>query len=141
MADARNRGLMLLNTRTLVNLNAAAASEMSLYQVPNGKNGAVTHCFAREFSASAKSVVMSFGLYSPPAGNCNHFMSDVVFSDIDAIDKCGIIQKAMSDLAGLPRIKGQDILTAGQEFGTIVETPQGGACTCTVDTFGYEWDV
>lgn len=141
MADSKNRGLMRLASRTGVNLNAAAASEMSLYQVPVGKSAAVTHCFCRDFDASAKSVVTSFGLYDPPAGNCDDFISDVIFSDIDATDRCGVIQKAMSDLAGLPRIKGQNVLTATQEFGVIIETPQGGACTCTIDTFGYEWDV
>jgi len=141
MANAKDRGLMRLATRSAINLNAAAGSEMSLYQVPLGKSAAITHCFCRNFSATAISAVASFGLYSPPAGNCNQFISDVVFSDIDAVDKCGIVQKAMSDLAGLPRIKAQDVFTAAQEFGIIVETAQGAACTCTVDTFGYEWEV
>ena len=138
MADAKNRGLMRLASRTLVNLNAAATSEMTLYQVPVGKEAAVTHVFVRDLSASAKSVTGSLGLRG---GNCDEFISDVTFSDLDATDKCGVIQKAMSDLAGVPRIKGQQVLTATQEFAFEVGTAQGGACTCTMDTFGYEWDA
>lgn len=138
MADAKNVGLMRLASRTLVNMNAAADSEMTLYQVPVGKAGAPTHIMCRDFSASAKSAVGTFGLRG---GNCNEFISDVIFSDLDAIDKCGVIQKAMSDLGGVARIKGQQVLTATQKFAYEVTTPQGGVCTCTMDVFGYEWDV
>jgi len=135
---SKNRGLRKLASRALVNMNAAADSEITLYTVPTGKEAAVTHVLLRTLSASAKSAMGTFGLRG---GNCNEFISDVIFSDLDATDKCGIVQKPISDLAGVARVVGQQLFVAADEFAYEVTTPQGAACTCTMDVFGYEWDA
>jgi len=135
MADAKNRGLMRLNSRTLINLNAVAPSEMSLYQCPVGKAALPVMIVVREMSTDATNSVVTFGLYGV-AGDCDEWLSDVTLSGFDAIDKVGVV---MPIPAATPVV--QDALTAAQEFGVEVTTAAGVACTCTMDTFGYEWDV
>ncbi|KKL81562.1 hypothetical protein LCGC14_1993500 [marine sediment metagenome] len=135
MADAKNRGLMRLANRILINLNAVAPSEMSLYQVPLNKEALPVMVILRELSADAANAVVTFGLYGV-AGNVDQWLSDVTLSGFDAVDKGGVI---MPIPAATPVV--QDLLTAGQEFGVEITTAAGGACTCTMDTFGYEWDV
>jgi len=133
MADAKNRGLMRLASRTLVNLNAAAPSEMSLYQVPVGKEALPVMVLVKDLSGDAANSVVTFGLYG---GACNQWLSDITLSGFDATDKVGVV---MPVPASTPIV--QDVFTATQEFAVEVTTAAGGACTCTMDTFGYEWDA
>ena len=129
-------GLVRLNTRTAVNLNAAPASDMSLYEVPSGKNAIVTQVIIRSVSADALLAVVTFGRYLD--GNCDQWLSDITLAALDATDKVGIINKGLSDLTIL---HAQDLLVAGDEFGVQITTAAGAGSTCTMDTFGYEFDA
>lgn len=131
--DAKNRTISKLNTREGVNLDAAVASEMTLWTCPIKKNGFPTEFIFRELSADAALAVITVGLRG---GNCNEILSDITLSGLDAVDKAARIAPIP---AATPVV--QDIITAGQEVALEITTQAGGACTCIVDTFGYEWDV
>ena len=135
MADAKDRGIMRLASRLLVNLNAAALSEMSLWTCPLNKAGIPTMIGVRDLSADAALAVVTFGLYGV-AGNMDQWLSDVTLAGFDSTDKAGVIMPVPNMTPVV-----QDIIIAGQEFGVEITTAAGGACTCTMDTFGYEWDV
>lgn len=133
MPDAKNRGIMKLGTREGVSLNAAVASEMTLWTCPIGKAGFPTEFVFRELSADAANAVITIGLRG---GNCNEILSDITLSGLDAVDKAAVIKPIP---ASTPVV--QDIITAGQEVAVEITTQAGGACTCIIDTFGYEWDA
>jgi hypothetical protein len=133
MPDAKNRGIMKLGTREGVDLNAAVASEMTLWTCPIGKSGAPTEFVFRDPTGDAANSVATIGLRG---GNCNEILSDITLSGLDAVDKVAIVRPvpAMTPVV-------QDVITAGQEVALEITTQAGGACVVTIDTFGYEWDV
>lgn len=133
MPDAKNRGIMKLGTRKGVNLDAAVASEMTLWTCPLNKNGVPTEFVFRDPTGDAALAVATIGLRG---GNCNEILSDITLSGLDAVDKVAIVRPvpAMTPVV-------QDVITPGQEVALEITTQAGGACTVTIDTFGYEWDA
>lgn len=131
MADLKTVGIALLSSTDSVNLNAAADTETSLYTTPVGYDCIVTHVIIRNMSADAASAVVTFG---ETGGTCDQFRGDQTLSGLNAAGKYTVIYL---DQGTNDTPEAGTELDAGDVFGVEITTAAGGACTCTMDVFGY----
>ncbi len=131
MSLASEKTLYLVESTAAVDLNGAPAAETELFEVPVGKTFIPIMVVLRSYSADTASAVVTIG---ETGGDCDEFLGDQTLSNITAgyADECSVLMQvpAATPAAGL-------ILDAGEKLGLEITTAAGGACTCTVDVFGY----
>jgi len=128
MSDLKEKALTLLGSAS-VNLNAAGATEVSLFTVPPGKTAIVHSVAVRSLSANATASVVTLG---KTGGNCDEFLGDQTLSGLNGTTKAAILQPVPNATP-----VAQTILAAGESFGCEITTAAGITCTCTMDVFGY----
>jgi len=131
MADLKTAAITLLGTTDSVDLNAAADTETVLYTTPAGYKCFVTHVIIRNMSADAASAVVTFG---ETGGTCDEFRGDQTLSGLSAAGKYTVIYL---DQGTNDTPEAGTALDAGDVFGVEITTAAGGACTCSMDVFGY----
>ena len=131
MSDSKEKGIMLLSSTASVDLNAAGGTEKSLYTVPASKSLIVDHVVFHTFSADAANAVITLG---KTGGNCDEFLGDQTLTGVTA----GFAIEALS-MKIIPNATtvATPIFTAAQVFAMEITTASGGACTVTIDVFGY----
>ena len=135
MARAKEKTLSLLGSAT-VDLAAVAATEVSLYTVPSGKQAVPVMAIARDFDEAVDEAVVTLG---KTGGNCDEFLGDQTLTNITAgfADEALIMQPIpnATPVAAL-------VLDAAESFGVEITTAETtGAATCVMDVFGYEYDA
>lgn len=135
MSLASEKTLFLVESTSAVNLAAAGGTETELFEVPPSKVFIPTMVVMRTFSADPANSVVTIG---ETGGTCDEFLGDQTLSNITAgfADECAILQQIPHGTTA----KGL-ILDAGESLGIEITTTAGGACTCTVDVFGYLYDA
>lgn len=129
-------GLIGMLARELTcDLNAAQATEKSLFTVPAGTILIVDHVRLHTFSADTGNAVVTFG---HTGGTCEEFLGDQTLSGITASYagqtlKLEIVPAA-TPVAGVP-------FTAAEVFAMEITTAAGSACTCTVEVWGHLIDA
>lgn len=118
-------GERLLGTTNLVDLNTGAATV--LYTVTAGKKCVVTRVVIRKASTSLTTVKVSFG-YNGPA-TYNDYAVDALYTELTGAALYTVV----------PPIAGAALGDATDDFCVMVNTVQGGAATCSIDVFGYEY--
>jgi hypothetical protein len=131
MANAKEKGLMLLGSVASVDLNGAGGTETTLYTVPTGKTCIPIMVVLRSLSADPASAVVTIG---KTGGDCDEFLGDQTLSAITVgyADECCVLMPvpAATPVASL-------VLDAAEVLGLEITTAAGGPCTCTADVFGY----
>ena len=135
MADAKEKGIMLLSSTAAWSSQGAAGTETALYVVPTGKVCVPTHVVMHTISASMATAVVTFGTTD---GDCNEFRGDTTLTNLDGTTKYAVIhqQAATRDTPD-----GGVLLTAAQSFGIEVTTADADGGTATIDVFGYLYDA
>ncbi len=131
MSLASEKTLYLVESTSAVDLNGGAGTETELYEVPVGKTFIPIMVVLRTYSADPASAVVTIG---ETGGDCDEFLGNQSLTNITAgyADECSVLMavNASTPAKGL-------ILDAGEKLGLEITTAAGGACTCTVDVFGY----
>lgn len=135
MADAKEKGIMLLSSTAAWNSQGAATTETELYTVPTEKVCVVTHVVIHTCSASMATAVVTFG---KTGGDCDEFRGDVTLTNLDGTTKYAVIHQQAST-RDTP--DGGVLLTAAQIFGIEVTTADADGGTATIDVFGYLYDA
>ena len=135
MADLKESGIALLSSTASCNLNASGGTEKALFTVPTGKVLIVDHVVMRVFSADTLAAVVTFG---KTGGDCDEYLGDQTLTGITASYatqslKLTVVPNATTVV--------QALFTAAQVFAMEITTAAGGACTCTVDVFGFLYDA
>ena len=135
MADLKESGIALLSSTASCNLNASGGTEKDLFTVPTGKVLIVDHVVMRVFSADTLAAVVTFG---KTGGDCDEYLGDQTLTGITASYatqslKLTVVPNATTVV--------QALFTAAQVFAMEITTAAGGACTCTVDVFGFLYDA
>jgi len=132
---AKEATLCLLGS-AVVDLAAAADTEVVLYTVPSGKKAIPVLVVARTFDEAVDEAVVTLGI---GGGTCDEFLGDQTLTNITAgfADEALILQPLpnATPVAAL-------ILDAAETFSvenTTAETT--GAATCIMEVFGYEYDA
>ena len=126
MSNSREKGVMILGTVDLVNLNSAAFT--ALYTGRPGQTFIVDHVKLRKLSANATNLVATFG----KSTSASDFVAARTFSNLSAAGKsCKIEPVPATTPAAITEY------VAGDIFGITVTTPAGIACTATFDVFGH----
>jgi len=131
MTDLMTDAIALLGTTDSVDLNGSADTETGLYTTPAGYQCIPTHVVIRNMSADAASAVVTFG---KTGGTCDEFRGDQTLSGLSAAGKYTVIYL---DQGTNDTPEGATELDAGDVFGVEITTAAGGACTCSIDVFGY----
>ena len=126
MANIAEKGCALLSSTAGVDLNADA--DTTLYEVPAGKKCVVHYVVIRNLSADTQAAVGSFG----QSGTTTDFVGNQTLAALDSAGDAGIIMP----VPAAATVVIQEY-TAGELFVFDVTTVAGGACTCTIDVFGY----
>ena len=135
MAYAKERGIMLLGSTDAVNM--AAAAKTILYTVPAGKRAIITHVILRDPSATADGCDdVDFGT-GAAAGTPNFLFTVTSITDMTATTDFMILTPADDEYT---IIDGDAAAAVDREFGIYPVDGSDGACTMTIDVFGYLFD-
>jgi len=115
-------GEFLLKTTNLVDLNTATPT--ALYTVPTGYIAIPTRVVIRNASTSLTTVSFSIGFNSAAF---NNVVADATHTELTG----ATLYTILAAKAGATRGAAGDVLKL------LCNTLQGGAATCSVDTFGY----
>jgi len=131
MGYLRENAITLLESTSGVDLNGVAGTETTLYTVPVGKTCLVTHIVIHTMSADAALAVVTFG---KTGGACDEFRGNQTLSGLSAVGKYTVVylDQGVNDTP-----EAADEFAAGESVGVEITTAAGGACTCTMDVFGY----
>jgi len=131
MSALTENAITLLGSTAAVDLNAAGGTETSLYTVPTGKTCIVTQIVIRNMSADAANAVVTFG---KTGGACDEWRGNQTLSGLDGVTKYTVLylDQGTNDT---PEAAVQ--FDAADVVGVEITTQAGGACTCTMDVFGY----
>ena len=135
MGHLRELAITLLESTAAVDLNGAPGTETALFEVPAGKIALVTHIVIRNMSADAAAAVVTFGV---TGGACDEFRGDQTLSGLDAAGKYTVVYL---DQGTNDTPEAATEFDAGESVGVEITTAAGGACTCTMDVFGYLVDA
>jgi len=131
MGYLRENAITLLESTSGVDLNGAIGTETALYTVPVGKTCFVTHIVIHTMSADAALAVVTFG---KTGGACDEFRGDQTLSGLDAVGKYTVVYL---DQGTNDTPEAAEEFAAGESVGVEITIAAGGACTCTIDVFGY----
>lgn len=135
MGDVKENGIMRLSTTTSVDM--AAAAKTILYTVPEGKRAIITHVILRDPSATAAGCDdADFGTGAASATQ-NFLNNETGIGDMTAITDFMTLV-AVSDEYTI--IDGDAAAAVDREFGITIVDGSDGACTMTIDVFGYLFD-
>lgn len=118
---ARTGSETLLSSTAGVNLNTATPS--TIYTVATGKSALITKLILRLASTSLTTVSLSIGFNSAAF---NDVLADATHTELTG----NTLFTALASKIGAK------VGTTGQLLKLLCNTLQGGAATCTVDTFG-----
>jgi len=135
MADAKKYTISLLSSTASCDLNAAGATEKSLYTVPAGTFLIVDHVVMHTFSADATAAVLTFG---KTGGDCDEYLGDQTLTGITAAFATQSLRLTVVPNATTVV---QSLFTAGQVFAMEITTASGVACTCTIEVWGHLVDA
>jgi len=131
--DAKEKGIMLLGTKTGVDMNAATTKTI-LYTVPAGKRAIITHVIIRDPSATlAGCDDADFGTGAACATE-NFLNTEIGIGDMTATTDFMVLT-AESDEYTI--IDGDAADAVDREFGIYMDNAADGNATATIDTFGY----
>jgi len=135
MGDMRENGIMRLSTTTAVDM--AAAAKTILFTVPEGKRAIITHVILRDPSATADGCDdVDFGTGAACA-TVNFLNNETGITDMTATTDFMVLV-AVSDEYTI--IDGDAAAAVDREFGIYPVDGSDGACTMTIDVFGYLFD-
>lgn len=131
--NSKEKTLALVQTKTAINLAAAADTETVLYTVPVGKTFIPIMVVLRAFSAqdNATPAIVTLGI---GGGACDEFLGNQTLNGMGAnyANEVIILQPIP---AATPVVV--DIIPAGSTFSIEISQANGAAQTCTADVFGY----
>lgn len=113
-----------LATVTGVDLNSSAADQ-ALYVAPASGYTVITHIVIRNPSATPTTASFGFG-WNSPANNV--MLTSTYGTGLNTTTRFVVVA---------PALAGSSRGTASATFACRVTTPQGSACTVTIDVFGY----
>jgi hypothetical protein len=133
MANAKEKGIMLMSSTTACNLAAVATTEKVLYTVPTGYSFIPAMVVLHTFSAqdNATPAIVTFGI---GGGACDEFLGDQTLNGMGAnyAEECMILQPIPN---ATPVVV--DKIDAASTFSMEITQANGAAQTCTIDVFGY----
>ena len=139
MSDAKEKGIALLSTNTLVAVGTAAnGTKAILYTVPAGKRCIVTHVIIRDPSGTLVGCNdVDFGTGAACATE-NFLNNETGIVDVTATTDFMVLV-AVSDEYTI--IDGDAAAAVDREFGIqIIAGATAAAATATIDVFGYLFD-
>lgn len=95
--DLNEESISLLASVSSVDLNAAGATEKTLYTVPPGKEAIIDHVVICDMSADALAAVITLG---KAGGSCDEFLGDTILAGLDGITKAAKLRQMFYRLTG-----------------------------------------
>lgn len=142
MADAKQKGIMLLSSTSITIGTNAATTKQDLYTVLPGYNGIVRYIILREPSGTLTGCDdVNFGVGAVTTGDW--IDTETGIEDMTQTSDYMILDRT-TDAAHISNefsvIDGDDATANNRTFGIYVETGGGAtaaAATVTIDVFGY----
>ncbi len=135
MARAKEKTLSLLGSAVIA-LDAVAATEVSLYITPTGKQMIPVLLILCDFDEAVDEAVITAG---KTGGDCDEFVGDRTLTNVGA----GFANEALL-ITPIPNATplASVILDAGEEFGVEITTAETtGTASCTAEIWGRERDA
>lgn len=133
MSLFHEKGIGQMADPVQVDLNGGAATETALYANPtgSGKTFIPVLVIAKNFSAACTTAVVTFG---KTGGACDEFLGDQTLTNISAAGDALIIMPVPAATTAMI-----EEFAAGDTFGVEITTAEGGALTCDMIVFGFEY--
>jgi len=137
MAKAKEKGIMLLSSTSVIIGTASNGTKLDLYTVPSGKDCIVDFVILRNPSATLSGCTdVNFGTGAGTTGTWLDNETGVF--ELNATTEYMKLIADDSTSNDLPIIDGDDTTAANREFGIyVVAGATGAAYTVTIDVFGY----